>query len=548
VILLVALAGLVPTRAADYFVRAKGNDQASGRSKAAAWRTIERVNQATLRPGDRVRFEGGKSFTGRLRLTAEDAGTARSPVVIGSYGRGRATILAGQSSGIVVESAGGVVIEQLVVTGDGRTNNSGYGVVFDNQIGTDERLRDIRIANVDVSGFGVFGILVTGTRCGFANVAITDCELHDNLRGGMEVAGRLPYDAPNYAHANVRVSHCRAYHNTGDPNYLKNHSGSGIVLYQVDGGVMEYCEAWNNGAECHSQAGGGVGLWTCASRRVVIQNCESFANRTSAADGGGFDLDGGCEECVLQYNYSHDNDGPGLMAYTYAYASHSDRGNIIRFNISENDSRRSRTYAGLWVRSEGPPMTGLEVYNNTVVVGSWCDQAAMVHGANVGAAFRNNIFIASGAAVPLRVSNANERLRFENNLYWHTDGQYRIVWDHETFTDLDAWRKRLGQEMVQGRPTGLAVAPALTRHDTAGRAIEHSRRSRLRAFQPQAGSPVIASGLNLHQLFHLDVGGRDFAGTRLPASGVLPIGAIATPAKTGRPRAASSEMYFGHVP
>ena len=147
--------------------------------------------------------------------------------------------------------------------------------------------------------------------------------MHDNLRGGMEVAGRLPWDATAYAHADVRVTHCQAFDNTGDPAYFKNHSGSGIVLYQVDGGLMEDCAAWNNGALCRA-SGGGVGLWTCASRRVVIQHCESFANRTSGGDGGGFDLDGGSVDCVLQYNYSHDNDGPGLMVYTYPYASHTD--------------------------------------------------------------------------------------------------------------------------------------------------------------------------------------------------------------------------------
>ena len=232
---------------------------------------------------------------------------------------------------------------------------------------------------MEARGFGIFGILVAGTHAGFEHVLITNCVMRDNLRGGMEVAGRLPWDATVYAHADVLVSHCQAFDNTGDPTYLKNHSGSGMVLYEVDGGVMEYCTAWNNGGLCRS-SGGGVGLWTCASRRVVIQHCESFGNRTSGADGGGFDIDGGSLDCVLQYNYSHDNDGPGLMVYTYPYASFADRGSVVRFNISENDSRKSRDYAGLWVRADGREMTGVEIYNNTVIVGPWTDQAAHIYG------------------------------------------------------------------------------------------------------------------------------------------------------------------------
>jgi hypothetical protein len=525
-LLLFGLLGIVPVLATDYFVRPDGDDRASGRSRRVAWRTIARVNGAQFKPGDRVLFQAGKSFTGNLRLTSEDAGMSNAPVVIGSTGRGRAVILTGRSTGITVENSGGVVIENLVIQGAGRTNNTGYGIACDNTLESGERLDDLRIQNVEVSGFGMFGIWVSGERGGFSHVRITDCAMHDNLRGGMEVAGRLPYDATNYAHADVQVSRCRAFNNTGDPARLDNHSGSGMVLYQVDGGVIEHCEAWNNGAECRSKAGGGVGIWTCASRRVIIQHCESFANRTSAVDGGGFDLDGGCVECVLQYNYSHDNDGPGLMVYTYPYASHTDRGSVVRFNISENDSRRSRTYAGLWVRSDGARLTGVEVYDNTVTLGPWTDQAVMIHGREVAASIRNNLFIGTGVAIPLRVSQPHDRLRFENNLYWREGGPIQIVWGDRTFSNLREWREGTGQELVRGKPTGFAQPPALTSHASSVRAGERVGVRTLRAFRPRAASPANAGGLDLRKLFGLDVGGRDFAGAPLPSAGKLPLGAI----------------------
>lgn len=515
-----------PAFATDYFVRVDGDDQASGRSRKAAWRSIARVNDTQFKPGDRVLVQAGKSFAGNLRLTVEDAGTSNAPVVIGSAGRGRATILAGALTGISVVNAGGMVIENLVIQGNGRTNNTGYGVACDNTLPSGERLDHLRIQNVEVSGFGMFGIWVSGERGGFSHVRITDCAMHDNRRGGMEVAGRLPYDATNYAHADVQVSRCRAFDNTGDPARLDNHSGSGMVLYQVDGGVIEHCEAWNNGAECRSKGGGPVGIWTCASRRVVIQHCESFANRTSAADGGGFDLDGGCVDCVLQYNYSHDNDGPGLMVYSYPYASHADRGSVVRFNISENDSRKSRTYAGLWLRTDGPRITGVEVYNNTVVIGPWADQAAMVHGNEVEANVRNNIFVSTGAAIPLRVSQPHERLRFENNLYWREGAPVQIVWGDHTFSDLSEWRAGTGQEIVGGKPTGFAQPPALTSQASGVRAGERIGLRELRAFRPREESPARGGGLDLRRLFGLDAGGHDFAGNRLPGSGRVPLGAI----------------------
>src|SRR5947208_16534051 len=49
--------------AATYYVSATGNDSASGTSPQAAWKTIARVNAKDFNPGDRVLFQGGKTFT-----------------------------------------------------------------------------------------------------------------------------------------------------------------------------------------------------------------------------------------------------------------------------------------------------------------------------------------------------------------------------------------------------------------------------------------------------------------------------------------------------
>ena len=522
------VAGVWPVTATDYFVRQSGDDGAEGTSSNAAWRTVERVNHARLRPGDCVRFQSAQTFAGNLLLSAQDAGTSNAPVVIGSFGDGRATIQAGDRNGITVENAGGVAIENLIVAGAGRTNNAGYGVLCENTLTNAQRLDFLRLDNVEARDFGNLGILVAGTHAGFEHVLITNCAMHDNLRGGMEVAGRLPWNTTVYAHADVRVSHCQAFDNTGDPSYYKNHSGSGVVLYQIDGGLMDHCTAWNNGGLCPS-SGGGVGLWTCASRRVTIEHCESFGNRTSGGDGGGFDIDGGSVDCVLQYNYSHDNDGPGLMVYTYPYASFADCGSVVRFNVSENDSRKGRRYAGLWVRSDGKEITGVEIYNNTVIVGPWTDQAALLPARGIEARLCNTIFIGTGLALPLRVEQPQNRIRLENNLYWRTDGPTQIVWGQETYSSLREWREKTGQELLQGEPLGFFADPDLTRHPANFRPGQCVGLRTVRAFHPMPKSPALADGLDLRKVFGLDPGREDLLGP-LPPSGKFPLGAIATPA------------------
>src|SRR3954463_12928290 len=49
--------------AATYYVSASGNDNAEGTTIATAWKSIARVNQADLNPGDKVLFEGGHTFS-----------------------------------------------------------------------------------------------------------------------------------------------------------------------------------------------------------------------------------------------------------------------------------------------------------------------------------------------------------------------------------------------------------------------------------------------------------------------------------------------------
>jgi len=79
---------------------------------------------------------------------------------------------------------------------------------------------------------------------------------------------------------------------------------------------------------------------------VVIQFNESYDNRTGGpADGGGFDLDSGTSNSILQYNYSHANDGAGFML-AHGRTDRLHAGNIVRYNVSQNDGRKNK-YGGI---------------------------------------------------------------------------------------------------------------------------------------------------------------------------------------------------------
>src|SRR3954469_23510033 len=96
-----------------YYVSATGKDTASGTSQNAAWKSITRVNQQKVKPGDKVLFQGGKTFNGSLYIPSTEGGTATQQVLFSSYGSGRATINSGTRVGFDIAQTAGIGITNL---------------------------------------------------------------------------------------------------------------------------------------------------------------------------------------------------------------------------------------------------------------------------------------------------------------------------------------------------------------------------------------------------------------------------------------------------
>ena len=224
---------------------------------------------------------------------------------------------------------------------------------------------------------------------------------------------------------------------------------------------------------------------------------------------------------MLQDNYSHDNDGPGLMAYTYPYASYTDRENVIRFNISDGDSRKGDRYAGLWVRSDGNGITGLKVYNNTVRIGPRGKQAVYVQGKGVEAEFRNNVFIGSDRAQPLVVEEPGAKLRFVNNLYWSGGAPLRIQWGEQTYSSLREWAQTTGQESAGGKLLGLFVNPRLRTLSVQRPGPGSNWQERCLLYKPQPDSAIPTRGIAVIENLagassNTDILGQELAADRWP--------------------------------
>lgn len=511
--------------AATYYVSPTGSDANDGMSPSTPWQTLERVDQAYLSPGDQVLLEGGQTFAGQLWITADDAGDASTPLGIGSYGTGRATIDAGDGAGIFIDNTSGVAVHDLDIVGSGYATNTSSGLYARNDRTDSSLLPGLTFSDIDVGGFGHWGVLVSGeyARSGFQDVTITRVAAHDNAVGGI-----IAWSAAHAVHRNVVVESSRAWGNPGVAG-LASSSGSGIVLGSVDGGVIENSVAYGNGGLNDSNQGG-CGIWSYESNAVTIQGNESYGNLTGGKkDGGGFDLDQDSTNSVLQYNYSHGNAGPGLMlAQRTPTNGHS--GNAIRYNVGQNDGRMNGQ-AGITVWGH---VTNADVYSNTIYMAASPGQA-MPRVVALGAsgtyapsnvAFRNNIFDASGAKTidaPTKVAPYMTNVVFQGNDYWK---KVSIRWDASNYSTLAAWRAATGEETLNGSDTGMNVNPQLVAPGNGG-TVDGSGGSLagLTAYTLKTKSPLIDAGLDLPTLFGTSVGNRDFYADTVPRGPAFDVGA-----------------------
>lgn len=507
-------------RGRTYYVSTRGRDTNPG-SLARPWRTLARVARGTYRPGDRVLLRGGQTFTGSLYLDeATCRSTAESPLTIGSYGGGRATVASGNASALVLAGLAGIRIEDLVIVGTSlasRSSNSN-GIHVMSFAG---RRRGISVRRVDVSGYLGYGILVQGKDAsnGIDGVRITGVRAHGNGFSGIGTLGEQVG-----AVKDVYVGDCEADHNPGFTSEEGDFDGGGGIYYAaVDGGVIENNDVHDNG----SSGSGIFGVQVWMANGVTIQYNRAARNHTAtAADGGAYDLDGGVSSSIVQYNYSTENDGPGVLVCPCVLGEGPGAApmhdNVVRYNISINDGRRNA--AGGLAFAGGNPTNNVAFYNNVVFIDGQnpeVDAAVVVSGLDWGVPYRNvqfynNLLITRDAVPLVTVMDPQSAvdLVFLRNCYAALDGSYVFRWNHcphsscnppregELFRSLDAWASRTGLETSRGTVMGLTGDPGVC---GAGGVDP-------RSYLLQPSSRLIDAGIDIGGM-----GSRDFFGNSLIA-------------------------------
>jgi hypothetical protein len=505
---------LLPAIGTTYYVAPNGSNNNTGKSPRSPWKNLSKVNTSVFMAGDRCLFQGGQSFSGSLTLgpanwSAVKPPNPNAPVTFGSYGSGQAAISSSSSSGFRARNIGSLTLRDLIFTGSG--GHGVPGVFIGNALQGDIKLPGVTVTNITVSGYSGHGIVIGGDheRSGYSGALISNCVVHDCTKSGIN-----SYGSVDYAHTNITVTACVAYNIQGDAS--GEPTGSPIFLGSVNVGLIQFCHGYNSGGK-NIGSNGPVGIWAYQSNAVTIQFCEADHIATGTThDGGGFDLDGGCTNCTIQYCYSHDNYGHGFMGYAYKGVQ-AWSGNSYRFNISQGDgTHKGSVRAAFAFSNDGSAMSGIAVYCNTVFSNIKGSCAFGVFGSNVTGAIANNILFAAEGSMLIDTNDVtpSSSLIFRGNDYWST-GNFSVRWAGVTYDSLVGWQAASGQEMIEGINVGHNADPLLTNPGGAGTTNGYAP-TRLSAYRLKHGSSMVGAGLNLQNLLSINPGARDFFNNTIP--------------------------------
>ena len=427
-----------------YFVNSLGHDNDQGTRKKP-FKTIRKLESIHFEPGDSIFLQAGNSFNGTLKLTI--SGEQDRPVVLTSYGEGRAIVNGGNREACIIKGSW-FQLKQIDFIGAGRkSGNTSSGLII-------EQASNVFVDGVQSSGFQKSGLLVQNSM----NVSVKNVRANRNGAIGISVSHSK----------NCVIKDCLAENNPGDPTNLTNHSGNGILVGESKNILIDHCTATNNGWDMPRVGNGPVGIWAYQADSVIIQHCIAYRNKTSegAKDGGGFDFDGGVTNSIIQYCLSYENEGAGYGLFQYPGADPWSN-NIIRYNLSINDGIVTDGAGGIFIWNGGQSASEISncyVYNN--VIYNEQKPAVVFEPASdhVNFNFNNNIFIGAGNIVEGPTSGD----RFRGNVWWQVRGSDITFRDHD---DLENWAKKMDQEMIHGEIVGMQMDPVLKGHSIRKLAI-----------------------------------------------------------------------------
>ena len=512
------------------YVDRKGDDANPGTTERPV-RSVEALSRRLWKSGDAVYFRGGQSFTGALTL--HGGGSDSKPVVVGSFGSGRATIDSAGENLFFGYNQGGFQFQDLNLKSSSKGETAG-GILFYSDSPVGARYPGVTIKNCDIRGFGGPGIKIGSwhpSNPGWARVRVESCHVTGNGEG-MAVYG---YDAPagnSYSIGTITVT----------KSEFASNRGAGLSICGVSSGTVDLCSFHEN-----QRLGG---CWTWAARNITIQRCISYRNRRGKGnDGFGFDIDGGSVGCTIQYCLSYENDTAGFAIFDYPNSADT-VDNTIRYCISENDVRSDREGGSFEINPwANTPIRNSYIYNCAAYLTSHGARSLCSGFKGIGrrspygyqsgeiasCGFWNNVIYLSGGGSDLRHLNCQRgavdpsEIAFQGNNYASSTGVApRIAADGVQYNSLSWWRASTRQERLRGHSgvveTGLCADPIWGSAGGFHRITDPALMARSTTYRLSPSSPCFRTGLDLKKLFSVEPGRSDFFGNPIRPSALTNLG------------------------
>nr|WP_294897997.1 right-handed parallel beta-helix repeat-containing protein [uncultured Pedobacter sp.] len=355
----------------------KGKDTNTGISRHRAWKSLQKVNAMVFKPGDKILFKSGTVYTGQLK--PKGVGTAESPIIINSYGRGKKPLFKGEGkvlSTVYLYNVEFWELNNLEITNTGHERQAfrrGLSVEANN-FGDAHHiyLRNLFIHDVNgslVKKQGGGGAIYWKNSGDSIKTRFIDLRIENNYllrcdRNGINSSGISNRSKWNPSLGVVIRN-----------NILEEIPGDGIVPIGCDGALIEY-NVMRNSPDILSPEEAAAGIWPWSSDHTLIQYNEVSGHKAKW-DGQGFDSDYNCQNTIIQYNYSHDNYGGFLLVCndgkTFGTTGNiGTKNSIIRYNLSVNDGLRPyKTKNGDYLSPSfhiSGPVSNTKIYNNIICV------------------------------------------------------------------------------------------------------------------------------------------------------------------------------------
>lgn len=494
--------GSVASTSATYYVdSASGRDDNPGSEAGRPWKTLDKVNTTTFQPGDRILFKSDGVWTGQL--WPKGSGNPEHPILIDKYGGDVLPLINGSGlaeDAVMLKNQEYWEIRNLAITNTGSTERPRRGVnLIAENCGELHHLyleglniRDVNGYEKDKANGGISYHAIGDVKPS----RFVDLRIEGNHISHVDRSGIFGWS--------THWTRSKWYPSLGvviRNNTLDDIGGDGIVNVATDGALVEYNVV--SRASQRSQDYN-VGIWPFSADNTIIEYNEVYGTR-GQHDAEGFDSDWNSRNTIIQYNYSHDNDGGFLLICNEGSQSPNDSagnvGTIVRYNISQNDHHRGIKLSG--------PVKNTLIYNNTIYVGKAENVDLVLHTDWTGWAsdtyLYNNIFYVEGKA---RI--------FAYGVTGNADGSYisapgpgkstHTVFDYNGYYGVPP----------ADDAHALTADPLLQNPGRAG-----VGRQTVAGYTLRAGSPAIDSGKTMSS-----DDDRDFFGTPVPQCGRVDRGAV----------------------